>query len=65
MEMVSGHGHPIGALYRHHYLNCDVTGSAKWPQEVEIICMDVAICRILCFQFLYKILCNGTVIIIQ
>ena len=35
MAAVPGHGHPIGALYRHHSLNRDITGSAKCPPEKQ------------------------------
>ena len=43
-----GHGHPIGALYRCHSLNGDITESAKCHPEkqtsshwtVETLCMD-------------------------
>ena len=31
-----GHGHPIGALYKHHSLNCDITWLAKCPLEKQI-----------------------------
>ena len=50
MAAVPGHGHPIGALYRHHSPNRDITVSAKFPPEkqtlshwaVETLCIRVA-----------------------
>ena len=46
--MEEGPSHPIGALYRRHSVNRDITGSAKCPPEkqtsshlaVETLCMD-------------------------
>ena len=35
MAAVPGHNHPIGALYRRHSLNRDITGSAKCPPEKQ------------------------------
>ena len=48
MGAVPGYGHPIGALYRCHSFNHDITGLAKCPPEkqtsshqtVETLCMD-------------------------
>ena len=50
MAVVPGHGHPIGALYRHHSLSCDNTGLAKSPPEkqtcsywaAETLCIDTS-----------------------
>ena len=30
-----GHGSPFGALQRHHSLNRDITGLAKFPPEKQ------------------------------
>ena len=60
METVPGHGHPISALYRHHSLSHDITGSVKsppdqqtrshWPVETQ--------CCIGYFLSVAMILCN-------
>ena len=50
MAAVPGHGHPVGALYRCHSVNRDITWLAKSPPEkqthahwtVETLCIDTS-----------------------